>query len=127
MKPFKYYNTYQTVYPNKKDYTTVYVYNVGKVVWEGDLCKFSVNNYPPPNVIQQVVNEEKYKEHLTMYLNEETKLTKEFIDDLFTEFRVKNNPKRFKCYNLAYERGHSNGFSEIYNEFCDLVELIIED
>lgn len=48
----------------------------------------------------------------------------EFKNDLFIEFGVKDNPMSDKCYSLAYEYGHSSGYNEIYNYFCDLVDLI---
>jgi hypothetical protein len=48
----------------------------------------------------------------------------EFIQDLFEEFGVTDNPKRGLCYSIAYAYGHAYGFSEIYSKFSDLVELI---
>lgn len=48
----------------------------------------------------------------------------EFRNDLFAEYDVTDNPKRIRCYEIAYERGHSAGSSEIRNEFAELVELI---
>jgi len=35
MKPFDYYSKPQTLYPNKKDYITSYVYDKGVVLWSG--------------------------------------------------------------------------------------------
>jgi len=46
------------------------------------------------------------------------------VNDLFENFNVMNNPKKDKAFALAWERGHSNGLEEVYNEFYDLVELI---
>ena len=48
----------------------------------------------------------------------------EFIQDLFEEFGVTDNPKRGLCYSIAYADGHAHGFSEVYTKFSDLVELI---
>jgi hypothetical protein len=43
---------------------------------------------------------------------------------LFREFDVVDNPKADACYNLAYEYGHSQGYSEVHYVFSDLVALI---
>ena len=47
------------------------------------------------------------------------------IEDLFEEFDVENNEKRYKCFSIAWDRGHSYGYYEVYNCFQELVELII--
>jgi hypothetical protein len=52
------------------------------------------------------------------------KSDKELKDYLFDKYDVKDNPKREKCYRLAYEYGHSFGDSEIESTFSDFVELI---
>jgi|WetSurMetagenome_2_1015567.scaffolds.fasta_scaffold00157_23 hypothetical protein len=43
---------------------------------------------------------------------------------LYKEFGVLENPKSDKCYSLAYEHGHSSGYSDIYSYFSEFVELI---
>lgn len=48
----------------------------------------------------------------------------EFKKDLFEEYGVSNNPKAEKCYSIAYELGHSNGYNEIGYYFSEIVELI---
>jgi len=48
----------------------------------------------------------------------------EFKNDLFAYFDVSNNPKRELAYSIAYDKGHSCGCSEVYNEFSSIVELI---
>ncbi len=60
------------------------------------------------------------------YHNERLKNHKSFKNDLFEEFRVCNNPKRHKCFSLAWDIGHSNGLREVANWFSELVELIKE-
>jgi hypothetical protein len=52
------------------------------------------------------------------------KTDKELMDYLFEKYDVTDNPKRDKCYHLAYEYGHSSGDSEIEYYFSELVELI---
>jgi|WetSurMetagenome_2_1015567.scaffolds.fasta_scaffold802603_2 hypothetical protein len=55
---------------------------------------------------------------------EDNRLNGEFVKDLYETFGVTNNPKANKAYALAYDYGHSSGYSEIFNYFADLVELI---
>jgi len=56
--------------------------------------------------------------------NEKNKIDEQWRKELFAEFGVSCNPKRDKCYALAYEHGHSSGYSEIYNYFSEFVTLI---
>jgi hypothetical protein len=131
MKPFDYYSKPQTLYPNKKDYITFYVYDKGACICEeksgsvtGSITKSHLNQKYPNAVIQEVLNEEGYKAHQKQYGEEKHKLHEEFVNDLFEEFGVTDNPKRHKAFHLAWEKGHANGLEEVYNEFYDLVELI---
>lgn len=48
----------------------------------------------------------------------------DFKQALFIEYKVTDNPKAEKCWELAWEHGHSSGYSEVENFFDDLVELI---
>ena len=130
MKPFDYYSKPKTAYPNKKDYITFYVYDRGEVVYCGTCINRPVSKLKedyPNAVIQQVLDEEAYKAHLNEYHAETTRLDEEFQNDLFEDFDVSDNPKRFKCFELAWERGHSSGVGDVYNCFGDLVELIREN
>ena len=125
MKPFTYYTTRKTSYPNKRDYLTLYVYDKGACI---DSCVYcysvELKKKYPGAVIQEVLNEEEYRKHLDQYNAENGKLHLEFQNDLFEEFGVVDNPKRFKCFELAWDKGHSAGCSEVYSVFQDLVELI---
>ena len=55
---------------------------------------------------------------------EERKEHERFKARLFKKHEVENNPKREACYKLAWDYGHSSGFSEVESYFSDLVELI---
>ena len=127
MKPFDYYSKQQTAYPNKKDYTTFYAYDKGECL---DIrpnfytSKREVESDYPNAVIQEVLDENAYKARQQEYRDERSKLDEEFQNDLFEDYNVTNNPKRFKCFELAWEHGHSSGHSEVYNYFGDFVELI---
>lgn len=129
MKPFEYYSKPQTPYPDKADYTTVFVYDNGEVIWEGFLegyneAKVNLNISHPNCVIQRVVNEKAYREHQQKYGEEIHKLHEEFQNSLYQEFGVSDNPKRHKAFNYAWERGHAHGASEVYTVFERIVELI---
>jgi len=127
MKPFDYYSKSQTAYPNKKDYITFYVYDKGECLWSGptwEKDKAELKEEYPNALIQEVLDEEGYKAHHLQYTDEKHKLHKEFVNDLFEEFGVSDNLKRYKAFNLAWEKGHANGLGEVYNKFDDLVELI---
>jgi len=127
MKPFDYYSKSQTAYPNKKDYITFYVYDKGECLWSGptwEKDKAELKEEYPNALIQEVLDDDAYKAHRKEYDDESTKLHEEFVNDLFEEFGVSDNPKRYKAFDLAWEKGHANGLGEVYNEFDDLVELI---
>ena len=127
MKSFDYYSKPQTSYPNKKDYITSYVYDKGQVVAKSvgfEKSKRQLMDEYPNAVIQEVLDEEAYKARRKEYNDERTKLHEEFVNDLFENFNVTDNPKRYTAFHFAWEKGHSNGLEEVYNEFYDLVELI---
>ena len=127
MKPFDYYSKPQTAYPNKKDYITLYVYDKGECLWSGFHWikdKAELKEEYPNALIQEVLDEEAYRAHLKEYNDESAKLHREFRDDLFEDYGVSDNPKRFKCFELAWEHGHSSGLEEVYGYFGDLVVLI---
>ena len=127
MKPFDYYSKPQTLYPNKQDYIKYYVYDRGEVLWCApgyEKSKAQLEKEYPNAVIQVVLDEEGYKEHKKQYGEEHHKLHEEFVNDLFENFNVTDNPKRHNAFELAWEKGHANGLEEVYNEFYDLVELI---
>ena len=127
MKPFDYYSKQKTDYPHKKDYITSYVYDKGVVLWSGptgEKDKAELKEEYPNALIQEVLDEEAYRAHLKEYNDESAKLHREFRDDLFEDYGVSDNPKRFKCFELAWEHGHSSGLEEVYGYFGDLVVLI---
>jgi len=48
-----------------------------------------------------------------------------FRQALETEFGTSDHPKRDQLWDRAYDAGHSNGWTEIFGEYEDLVELIL--
>lgn len=67
---------------------------------------------------------EEAKKQADLYDAEEKQLRDLWINDLYEEYGVKDNPKADDAYHLAYEYGHDYGYSNIENYFSDLVELI---
>lgn len=59
------------------------------------------------------------------YNDEECYLVEMFKQDLFNELGIADNPKREKLFAIAWENGHSSGYSEVFNEAIDLVDLIV--
>jgi len=130
MKPFDYYSKQKIDYPKKKDYITSYVYDKGVVLWSGptwEKDKAELKEEYPNALIQEVLNESAYRAHLKAYNDESAKLHREFRDDLFEDYGVSDNPKRFKCFEIAWEKGHSFGLEEVDGRFGDFVELIKEN
>ena len=127
MKPFDYYSKPQTLYPNKKDYTTYYVYDNGEVLYCGTCINQPVSKLKedyPNSVIQEVLDKEAYEAHRKEYDAESSKLHQEFVKDLFEEFGVCNNPKSIRCFELAWEHGHPSGYEEVYNCLINLINDI---
>lgn len=69
--------------------------------------------------IQPIYNKDKLKYH-----NASADIKERFKLALFKEYDIENNPKREKVWALAWEEGHSSGFSEIEYYFMKYVELI---
>ncbi len=58
------------------------------------------------------------------YNTERCQLEKQFKIDLLAEHGVTNHPKADAAYSMAWDRGHSSGYSEIALEFGELVDLL---
>lgn len=63
-------------------------------------------------------------EFMSKVLNNGFKSEEEFKRELFKFYEVTDNPKADKAYIIAWDFGHSCGYSEVNNYFMDLVELI---
>lgn len=132
MKPFSYYSKPQISYPLKINYITFYVYDKGECIYEKSnsttesITKSQLSRKYPNAVIQEVFDEDTYKARCKEYDAENTRLYQEFQNDLFEEYGVSDNPKKFKCFELAWEYGRFSGYEGVYNHFGDLVELILD-
>jgi hypothetical protein len=58
------------------------------------------------------------------YRESERYLAECFKKDLFEDLGITDNPKAEKLYLIAYDLGHSSGYSEVYGYAQDLVDLI---
>ncbi len=68
--------------------------------------------------------EKAYKKAVDAYRAEESRLADAFKTDLLLRFNVTNNPKADLCFQKSWGRGHSDGLTEVFDVFEDLVELI---
>lgn len=66
----------------------------------------------------------KFEEVGTARYDVEQKKKAEFKRDLFRYHAVTKNPKADKCFMIAWDLGHSSGFSDVAGYFDQLVELI---
>lgn len=124
MKDFDYYSKPKIKYPDRKFYTTIYVYHKGKVLDTIPLQFFKHENYPNDVTLEKEFDSDKYKKDVNKYYEETSRLHEEFKNDLFEDFNVMNNPKKDKCFELAWEYGQSAGYEDVYVHFDNLVELI---
>jgi hypothetical protein len=132
MKPIEYYSTYTVEYPAKADFTNVFLYKRGSIVFSGTLKEYNLRSSSKvgfeersdPPLIEKVLDQDAYNNVMLKYRSEHSRLMEEFKNDLFEEFSVQDNPKREKCYCMAYERAHSDGLNSVATEFAELVELI---
>ena len=124
MKDFEYYSDNPLPYPSKSRFTTIYGYRKGKLLFEHPHDLYVELNADKDVTIERDFDIVAWRAAMDAYATETRKLNEEFMTDLFEEFGVQDNPKRFRAYDLAYEYGHSAGYHEIYSHFCDLVDLI---
>jgi hypothetical protein len=77
-------------------------------------------------LFQEAKIEYRYEQHNSRkkYQEEVAKVNEEFKLALFREYGIENHPKREKMFSVAWEKGHSDGYSSIECEFSTLVELM---
>jgi hypothetical protein len=125
MKPWDYYSTNSLSYPSKDEFTTVFVYSQGKTVWQGPYAEYKTKRDTFVGmVVEKVVDEAALMMQRRLYGAETGRLEAEFRRDLLEEHGVTENRKASRCYAIAYEHGHSAGFSEIASYFDEIVDLI---
>jgi hypothetical protein len=126
MKPYPYYKTVSVPYPSRDEFTNVFVYSKGEVVFQGPYSEFKDRG--PDRfkgmLVEKIVNEDGMKEQRRLYGAEASRLEQEFKADLFEEHGVTENPKANQCFAIAYDMGHHNGHECVANYFDTIVDLI---
>lgn len=131
MKPFDYYDISKIIQPDIKDYMTTYIYDKGQLIatiHPGTTMDQVLNDgnikLSTTAIKQQVLDTERYDLDMKNYKDQISKMARELGLDLFKEFDVENNPKKDRCYNLAYNFGGQYGPQGVYECFEKLVTLI---
>jgi len=130
MDNFEQYET-RLPYPNKSDFQTRYFYRAGKLVATANGSQSTILLEPGATqndlalaVKETVVGDAALKTALRAYWDDAARLQEQFRQDLFKELDIVDHPKRDLLFQKAYERGHSAGFSEVYQVALDMVDLI---
>ena len=116
--------TSKVSYPRIAEYKRYFVYRKGEVIFKGTAQEFNKQKLDKSGVVEEVLDEEKYREAIRLYHKDQERLNEEFQTELFALHGVTGNPKAQTCYGIAYERGHSGGYGEVASVFAELVELI---
>lgn len=133
MKDLKYYITPTVQAQLKKSFTKVFVYQRGKLIWEGSLDEYRplANSRFKGMILETVVDTEAFEQHRKDVFEERARLANEFKADLFQEYNVKGHPKAETVFALAEmysqsERdvGQEEHLESLVDVFGTLVELI---
>ena len=100
---------------------------VAKKIGDDGALQFINGNSIDGTTHERQRDEVAYRAARQAHQAETTRLQEEFFDDVKADLGIENNPKADKLLAKAWERGHSAGYSEVYNEACDLVDLIQEE
>ena len=100
---------------------TYYYYRKGKCVRKTNVQD---NVLKRDHVEERSIDDQRYHEDLVSYKQYDRQFEQKFIDWLYYDLEIQDNPKRDRLYSIAYDRGHSCGYNEIYINACDLVDLI---
>lgn len=109
-------------YPSKADFTTTYYYKGGKLIATiraGQQSGVIVSDC----VREKEFDDDAFKAAAQAYGNESRRLSELFIVDLFHDNGVPDDEFTRALYNVAYQRGHSSGYSEIKSYFEDMCHL----
>jgi len=58
------------------------------------------------------------------YRDDQHKLRDTFKRDALEELEIARHPKAGRCWELAWEHGHSSGLLEVFNHLLDFSELM---
>jgi hypothetical protein len=71
--------------------------------------------------------ENQYKFGTSEYVTREGQLHQDFREDALNEVGMLGHAKADKLYSMAWEHGHSAGFSEVFFWVQDLARLLRDD
>ena len=114
-------------FPKRVDYTTVYGYTKGKIVFEYngvEWQKATINSVPIASVIEHNVDHNAYNKAMKEYRADKAQAISDFKRDMFDWYGVTANSKADKAFELAWARGRSAGLQEVFSEFEELVDLL---
>jgi hypothetical protein len=129
LKDFNYYNNVPMAYPNRDDYKKVFVYSKGKTIVNGVLVSQidanAIKEYRSAGcTIEEDFDKDAFYAETRKYGALQTALELEFKADLFDEHGVTGHPKAQRAFDIAWDYGHSSGYSEVANYFDDLADLL---
>lgn len=65
-----------------------------------------------------------YNNQVAAYAERQLEIMEEFKADAFRELDIELNKKRHELFRIAWDYGHSSGYSEVFQYMYDLVDLI---
>lgn len=111
-------------YPSKDDYKKVYLYSKGKLIATKN---YNDLTHEDKNYTQEVeFDEEGFNKQRKFYDDEDEKIYQAFKEDSLKDVGLFNHPKADQIYAYAWEKGHSCGFSKVYNELYAMSYLFLD-
>lgn len=112
-------------FPHKHAFTTTFWYKGGKCVCTQRPGESLASGFDTKSCVKEVVvDDAAYQEACNAWNNEEQRVVSLFKQDLFNELDIAQHPLRQKLYALAWERGHANGLTEVFNCALNLMDFM---
>lgn len=109
------------------DFTTYNLYLEGKVVAQ-NITKEGlddIRDFYPKAVREPIVDKDGYQAYIKEYYAEEARLLDLFWEDFAEEQGISTQHPKFKVLRqVAWDKGHYAGLSEVYSFACDLVPFL---
>jgi hypothetical protein len=108
---------------------SLFVYSKGKTIVNGvaknKIDANALKEYRDAGcIIEEDFDKDAYYAETRKYRDLQNALEREFKADLFDEHGVTAHPKANRAFDIAWEHGHSSGYSEVANYFDDLADLL---
>lgn len=110
-----------------KDFTTYNLYFEGRVVAHNISAEGLVDmkGFYPKAVREPIVDKDGYQAYTKEYYAEEARLIDLFWEDFAEEQGISTQHPKFKVLRqVAWDKGHYAGLSEVYSFACDLVPFL---